>query len=71
MDDGAFEGAGLLITFMIVFYVGYCYTRFTNMFNDLEQVMRSIINCLHTEQTRALTRHCRSATSGGTRFPRR
>lgn len=41
---GTFE-SGSLITFMIVFYVGYCYNRYSSMFADLEIVMHSIIQC--------------------------
>ena len=41
----SFEGSDILITFMIVFYVGYCYNRYSAMFGDLELTMRSIINC--------------------------
>ena len=43
-DGHALSGAGLLISFMIVFYVGYCYSRYMDMFNDLELVMRCILN---------------------------
>ena len=34
-----------LRTFMVVFYVGYCYNRCSEMFADQETVMREIINC--------------------------
>ena len=46
LEDGrnAFDGSGILITFMIVFYVGYCYNRYSSMFADLEVCVRSIIN---------------------------
>ena len=51
LDQTSFEGADLLVTFMIIFYVGYCYGRFSDMFNDLEQVMRCIINCSAVART--------------------
>ena len=44
-NGDSFEGAGTMVTFMVVFYVGYCYSRFTSMFTDLEEVMRGVINC--------------------------
>ena len=32
---------------MIIFYVGYCYTRYNDQYADVQQIMHSIINvCL-------------------------
>jgi hypothetical protein len=45
MMGDSFDGSDTLITFMIVFYVGYCYNRYSAMFADLELTMRSIICC--------------------------
>ena len=47
LERDAFESGGVasFITFMVVFYVGYCYNRYSEMFADLETVMREIINC--------------------------
>ena len=35
---------GRVITFMIIFYVSYCYNRYITQFGDVEVVMRSIVN---------------------------
>lgn len=45
IDDAVFNGAGTMVTFMIIFYVGYCYTRYTDQFTELQVVMRNIIGC--------------------------
>ena len=29
---------------MIIFYVGYCYTRYTDQFKDVENMMHAIID---------------------------
>jgi hypothetical protein len=47
-DDGsptAFDGANILVTFMIVFYVGYCYTRWSEQYFIMTSAVRSIITC--------------------------
>ena len=33
-----------IVVFMIVFYVGYCYSRYVEIFHDVEIIIRSIIN---------------------------
>ena len=40
----AFESSNPLITFMIIFYVGYCYTRYEDQFKDVENMMHAIID---------------------------
>jgi len=45
LERDTFDGTNSMVTFMVVFYVGYCYSRFGSMFQDLEQVMRGVINC--------------------------
>lgn len=40
-----FDGAGVLVTFMIVFYVGYCYNRFEAMFGQVKLAIRCVFNC--------------------------
>jgi len=51
IDTGVFDGAGTMVTFMIIFYVGYCYTRYTDQFTDVQTIMRSVISA--TAQARA------------------
>ena len=46
------EGSGSFVSFTIVFYVGYCYTRYTNQFDDVQLIMNSIVNaCLSARAT--------------------
>ena len=40
-----YDDFGMLVTFMIVFYVGYCYGRFELMFGQVKQGIRCIFNC--------------------------
>ena len=44
IEDGVFTGAGTMVTFMIIFYVSYCYTRYTQQFDEVQTMMRSIIS---------------------------
>ena len=32
------------MTFMVIFYVGYCYTRYTNQLEDVQTMMHSIVD---------------------------
>ena len=43
VDLTAFDGNTNMVSFMIIFYVGYCYNRYTRQFEDTELAMRSII----------------------------
>ena len=46
------DGSGSFVSFTIVFYVGYCYTRYTNQFDDVQLIMNSIVNaCLSARAT--------------------
>ena len=42
VDVEKFDAGTSIITFMIVFYVGYCYTRYNQMFDDVERIMHSL-----------------------------
>ena len=44
VDPSAFDTTTSIITFMIVFYVGYCYTRYNQQFDDVERIMHAITN---------------------------
>ena len=44
LDLTAFDSSNTLITFMIIFYVGYCYNRYTAQFADVEHIMHAIID---------------------------
>jgi len=44
IDGVNFEGAGQMVTFMIIFYVGYCYNRQQVYFDEAQQIMTSIQN---------------------------
>ena len=44
IDADAFSGAGTMVTFMIIFYVGYCYKRYEMYFNEVQHIMLSIHN---------------------------
>jgi len=44
IEDGVFTGAGTMVTFMIIFYVGYCYNRYTQQFDEVQTMMRSVIS---------------------------
>lgn len=44
LDLTAFDGGSSIVVFMIVFYVGYCYSRYVEIFHDVEIIIRSIIN---------------------------
>ena len=41
-DLTSFDSSNTLVTFMIVFYVGYCYNRYTAQFEEVEQIMHTI-----------------------------
>ena len=43
-DPDIVEGGTTVVTFMITFYVSYCYNRYATQFADTELLMRSIIN---------------------------
>ena len=47
-DRTAFDGAGRMITYMIVFYVGYCYSRFSEQYFLMTGTSRLIITCCNT-----------------------
>jgi hypothetical protein len=42
LDVNSFDGSNQMITFMIIFYVGYCYSRYTSQFQDVEDMMHSV-----------------------------
>ena len=44
VDVEKFDAGTSIITFMIVFYVGYCYSRYNQMFDDVEKIMHSLTN---------------------------
>ena len=44
LDLTSFDASNTLITFMIIFYVGYCYSRYTAQFEDVEGMMQKIID---------------------------
>ena len=37
-------GLDVCITFMIIFYVSYCYARYEKQFDDVEMIMRSVVH---------------------------
>ena len=37
---GTFSGPATTVTFMIIFYVGYCYSRYTQQFSDVQDIMQ-------------------------------
>ena len=45
IDPNGFDGAGTMVTFMIIFYVGYCYTRYGDQFKLIQVAVRAIISC--------------------------
>lgn len=45
IDPTVFDGAGTMVVFMIIFYVGYCYTRYGDQFKLVQVVVRNIIDC--------------------------
>jgi len=47
-EPAAFDGAGNMIAFMIVFYVGYCYNRFSEQYFLMTGAARLIITCSST-----------------------
>lgn len=56
---GAFDGASVLVTFMVVFYLGYCYSRHFEQYAALRDAMSTVIDimlnariCLKAEDTR-------------------
>ena len=44
-DANALSGAGLLISFMIVFYVGYCYNRHFQQYDVCTAAQGAVISC--------------------------
>ena len=36
------DSGGTMVTFIVVFYVGYCYTRYNQQFDDVQDIMHSI-----------------------------
>ena len=40
IDTDAMSGLDVLVTFMIIFYVSYCYDRYQKQFDDAEAIMR-------------------------------
>jgi len=46
------EGGDKFVAFMIIFFVGYCYTRYNSQFDDIQHVMHHIVNaCLLARAT--------------------
>ena len=35
------DAGGTMVTFIVVFYVGYCYTRYNSQFDDVQLIMRA------------------------------
>ncbi len=57
--DGAFSGASVLVTFMVVFYLGYCYSRHFEQYAALRDAMSTLVDtmincrvCLNAEDTK-------------------
>jgi len=49
---GMDHGGDTTVTFMVVFYVGYCYTRCNEQFNDVQSIMHDITDaCLTARVT--------------------
>ena len=46
LQDGAYEGASVLVTFMVVFYLGYCYNRYFEQYNALRFGMSLLIDLM-------------------------
>ena len=44
MAEEVLDGSTTVVAFMIIFFVGYCYTRYNEQFNDVQQIMHSIVN---------------------------
>ena len=44
-DGHALSGAGLLISFMIVFYVGYCYNRHFQQYEVCTAAQGAVVSC--------------------------
>ena len=44
-DANALSGAGLLISFMIVFYVGYCYNRHFQQYDVCTAAQGAVVSC--------------------------
>ena len=44
MATAVLEGSNTVVAFMIIFFVGYCYTRYNEQFGDVQSVMHSIVN---------------------------
>ena len=40
--DGVLRDGGTMVTFMVVFYVGYCYSRSNQQFDDVQLIMHAI-----------------------------
>lgn len=47
-SSGSFEGAEVLVVFMVVFYLGYCYNRHFEIYHLAAQAKSSIINICAT-----------------------
>jgi len=44
--DGAFSGASVLVTFMVVFYLGYCYNRHFEQYAALRDAMSTLVDVM-------------------------
>eukprot|EP00966_Prymnesium_polylepis_P114302 2641119-Prymnesium_polylepis.1 len=44
LDLESFSGAGTMVTFMIIFYVGYCYNRQQVFFDNVQKIMMTVQN---------------------------
>ena len=52
MLDTMVRENGTMVTFMVVFYVGYCYTRNNEQFDDVQSIMHAINGaCLNARST--------------------
>lgn len=53
LEPSVFDGVAQVVTFMIIFYVSYCYNRYITQFGDVEQIMRSTVNaCVYNAWAR-------------------
>ena len=51
VDGKDFNGAGTMVTFMIIFYVGYCYNRYQMYFMEAQRIMVAIQNSVSFART--------------------
>ena len=59
MREGAYEGASVLVTFMVVFYLGYCYSRYFEQYAALRDAMATIVNVMLTARVCLPTDYCK------------